>query len=381
MVTALVNGRVLRAGALRDGEAVLLDGDRISAIVPAGDVPADAARHDLEGAMLLPGFIDTQVNGGGGVLFNDSTSVEGIAAIGAAHRRYGTTGFLPTLISDDLDVIRHAVAAVDAAIEQGVPGVLGIHIEGPFLNVERRGIHRADKIRALDDEGLAILTSLKRGRTLVTLAPERTTPATIRRLTDAGVIVAAGHSNATYEQSIAAVEAGATGITHLFNAMSPLTSRAPGLTGASLERPELICGIIVDGHHVSPTTLKIALRCKPPEQLMLVTDAMPSVGSDSDEFMLQGRHIRVVDGICRDEDGTIAGSHLDMAAALANAVRMLGAPIETAACMAAHAPAAFLGLGDSLGQIAVGYRADLVALDEAFGVTRTWIGGVDVGGG
>jgi len=381
MVTALVNGRVLRAGALRDGEAVLLDGDRIAAIVPAGDVPADVARHDLGGAMLLPGFIDTQVNGGGGVLFNDSTSVEGIAAIGAAHRRYGTTGFLPTLISDDLDVIRHAVAAVDAAIEQGVPGVLGIHIEGPFLNVERRGIHRADKIRALDDEGLAILTSLKRGRTLVTLAPERTTPATIRRLTDAGIIVAAGHSNATYEQSIAAVEAGATGITHLFNAMSPLTSRAPGLTGASLERPELICGIIVDGHHVSPTTLKIALRCKPPEQLMLVTDAMPSVGSDSDEFMLQGRHIRVVDGICRDEDGTIAGSHLDMAAALANAVRMLGAPIEAAACMAAHAPAAFLGLGDSLGQIAVGYRADLVALDDTFGVTRTWIGGVDVGGG
>lgn len=375
MITALINGRVLRAGDLRDGEAVLLDGDRIAGIVPAGEIPADAARHDLEGAMLLPGFIDTQVNGGGGVLFNDSPTVEGIAAIGAAHRRYGTTGFLPTLISDDLDVIRHAVVAVEAAIEQGVPGVLGIHIEGPFLNVDRRGIHRADKIRTLDDEGLAVLTSLKRGRTLVTLAPERTTPATIRRLTDAGVIVAAGHSNATYEQSIAAVDAGATGITHLFNAMSPLTSRAPGLTGAALERPELICGIIVDGHHVSPTTLGIALRCKPPEQLMLVTDAMPSVGNHAQEFILQGRHIRVIDGVCRDEDGTIAGSHLDMAAALANTVKMLGAPIADAAIMAAHAPASFLGLGDSLGTIAPGYRADLVALDAAFTVTDTWIGG------
>ena len=293
MVTALINGRVLRAGVLRDGEVVLVDGDRIVGVVPASEVPADAAHHDLEGAMLLPGFIDTQVNGGGGVLFNDSPTVDAIAAIGAAHRRFGTTGFLPTLISDDLAVVRHAVAAVDEAIAQGVPGVLGIHIEGPFLNVDRRGIHRADKIRELDDEGLAVLTLLKRGRTLVTLAPEQTNPATIRRLTDAGVIVAAGHSNATYEQSIAAVEAGATGITHLFNAMSPLTSRAPGLTGAALERPELICGIIVDGHHVSPTTLKIALRCKPPEQLMLVTDAMPSVGNDVDEFMLQGRHIRV----------------------------------------------------------------------------------------
>ena len=379
MVTALVNGRVLRADAFRDGEAVLLDGDRIAAIVPAREVPADAARHDLQGAMLLPGFIDTQVNGGGGVLFNESPTVEGIAAIGAAHRRFGTTGFLPTLISDDLDVIRRAVVAVDAAIAQGVPGVLGIHIEGPFLNVERRGIHRSDKIRALDEEGVAVLTSLKRGRTLVTLAPERTTPATIRRLTGAGVIVAAGHSNATYEQSIAAVEAGATGITHLFNAMSPLASRAPGLTGASLERAELICGIIVDGHHVSPTTLKIALRCKPPEQLMLVTDAMPSVGSDSDEFMLQGRRIRVVDGICRDVDGTIAGSHLDMASALANAVRMLGASIEAAACMAARAPAALLGLADSLGTVAPGYRADLVALDDSFQVTGTWIGGTHAG--
>jgi N-acetylglucosamine-6-phosphate deacetylase len=376
MVTALVNGRVLCAGALRDGEAVLVDGDRITAVVPVHQVPADAERHDLDGALLLPGFIDTQVNGGGGVLFNDSPTVEGIAAIGAAHRRYGTTGFLPTLISDDLDVIRHAVAAVDAAIEQGVPGVLGIHIEGPFLNVERRGIHRADKIRELDDEGLAVLTSLRRGRTLVTLAPERTTPATIRRLTEAGVIVAAGHSNATYEQSIAAVEAGITGITHLFNAMSPLASRAPGLTGAALERPELICGIIVDGHHVSPTTLKIALLCKPPEQLMLVTDAMPSVGSDTDSFVLQGRRIAVSGGICKDTDGTIAGSHLDMASALANSVSMLGAAIEAAACMAAHAPAAFLGLADSLGEIAPGYRADLVAIDAAFAVTGTWIGGV-----
>ena len=379
MVTALVNGRVLRAGALRDGEAVLVDGDRIAGVVAAGDVPADAARHDLHGAILLPGFIDTQVNGGGGVLFNDSPTVAGIAAIGAAHRRFGTTGFLPTLISDDLDVIRRAVAAVDAAIAEGVPGVLGIHIEGPFLNVDRRGIHRADKIRELDDEGLAVLTSLQRGRTLVTLAPERTTPATIRRLTDAGVIVAAGHSNATYEQSIAAIEAGITGITHLFNAMSPLTSRAPGLTGAALERPELVCGIIVDGHHVSPTTLGIALRCKPPEQLMLVTDAMPSVGSDSDSFVLQGRQIAVRDGICRDVDGTIAGSHLDMAAAVANTMSMLGTSIETAARMAAYSPAAFLGLADSLGDIAPGYRADLVAIDAGMRVIETWIGGLREG--
>jgi N-acetylglucosamine-6-phosphate deacetylase len=375
MPTALVNGRVLLDGELRDGEAVLLEGERILAVLAERDLPAEAERHDLRGATLLPGFVDTQVNGGGGVLFNDAPTVEGIATIGAAHRRYGTTGFLPTLISDDLDVIRRAVAAVDQAIAEGVPGVLGIHIEGPFLNRDRRGIHRADKIRALDEAGLAVLTSLRRGRTLVTLAPEMTSPATIRRLVEGGVVVAAGHSDASYEQAVEAVEAGLTGVTHLFNAMSPLTARAPGLVGAALDRPEICCGIIVDGLHVSPATLRIALRCKPAESFMLVTDAMPSVGSGASEFMLQGRRIQVRGLACTDSDGTIAGSNLDMASALRNTVDLLGAPLAAAACMASQAPAAFLRLDDRLGRIAPGYRADLVALDESREVAATWIGG------
>ncbi|WP_404338440.1 N-acetylglucosamine-6-phosphate deacetylase [Sphingomonas sp. MMS12-HWE2-04] len=375
MAIALVNGRVLTADGIRDDVAVLVEGDRIAAIVAARDVPADAERQDLAGALLVPGFIDTQVNGGAGVLFNDAPSVEGIAAIGKAHRHYGTTGFLPTLISDDIAVVRRAVEAVDAAIEAGVPGVLGIHIEGPFLNTDRRGIHRAEKIRTLDEEGFAALTSLKRGKTLVTLAPERTTPETIRRLVDAGVIVAAGHSNATYEQAITGVEAGITGVTHLFNAMSPLASRAPGMVGASLERDELVCGIIVDGHHVAAATLRIALRCKPIETLMLVTDAMPSVGYDSDEFVLQGRRIHVRGSAVTDDSGTIAGSNLDMASAVRNSVASLGTTLETAVTMASHSPARFLGLAGELGSIAPGYRADLVALDETLHVTATWIGG------
>lgn len=379
MATALVNGRVLTADGLRDGVAVLVDSARIAAIVPARDVPADAEHHDLAGALLVPGFIDTQVNGGAGVLFNDEPTVEGIVAIGEAHRRYGTTGFLPTLISDDIAVIRRAVEAVDAAIEAGVPGVLGIHIEGPFLNTDRRGIHRAEKIRTLDEEGFAALTSLKRGKTLVTLAPERTTIDAVRRLIAAGVIVAAGHSNATYEQAVAGVEAGITGVTHLFNAMSPLTSRAPGLVGASLERDELVCGIIVDGHHVAAATLRIALRCKPAESLMLVTDAMPSVGHDADTFMLQGKRIHVRGSKVTDDAGTIAGSNLDMASAVRNSVAMLGAPLETAVAMASHSPARFLGLAGELGVIAPGYRADLVALDESLHVAATWISGTIAG--
>src|SRR5262245_31302626 len=223
-LTALINGRVMLDAGLVEGRSVLLEGDRIIDVVRDTDPRIrHAYRRDLEGKLLLPGFIDTQVNGGGGVLFNDDPSVEAIRAIGDAHRRFGTTGFLPTLISDDLDVVARAVAAVKAAIEARVPGVLGIHIEGPFLNAERKGVHDPAKLRELDDSAVGLLTSLKHGKTLVTLAPEMTTPGIIRRLTAAGVTVSAGHTNATYDQISIALRNGLTGFTHLFNAMSQLT--------------------------------------------------------------------------------------------------------------------------------------------------------------
>ncbi|WP_425057386.1 N-acetylglucosamine-6-phosphate deacetylase [Sphingomonas leidyi] len=374
MMQALIPTCALVDGALREDVAVLVDGARIAGVVPAGAIPAGAEPRRLDGT-LVPGFIDTQVNGGGGVLFNDAPTVEGIAAIGAAHRRFGTTGFLPTLISDDLDVIRRAVAAVDAAIAAGIPGVLGIHVEGPFLNVDRKGIHSAEKIRPLDAEGIAALTGLTRGRTLVTLAPERVAVSDIEQLVAAGVVVAAGHTNARYDQAKAAVAAGMRGVTHLFNAMSPLGSREPGMVGAALDSDALVCGLIVDGHHVNPATLRLALRCKPASGFMLVTDAMPSVGSEASEFVLQGRHITVKDGACRSDDGTLAGSHLDMAAAVRNAVSMLGVDLATAVTMASTSPAALMGLGDRHGRIATGHAADLVLLDAAGWVRETWIGG------
>ncbi|MDB5457474.1 MAG: N-acetylglucosamine-6-phosphate deacetylase, partial [Caulobacter sp.] len=314
MPTALVNGRVLTDAGVADGLAVLLGGDgRIDAVVSAAEVPAGTARHDLAGGLLVPGFIDTQVNGGGGVLFNDSPTVEAVAAIGAAHRTFGTTGFLPTLISDDLAVVDQALRAVEQAIEAGVPGVLGAHIEGPFLSAKRKGIHDVSKFRVLDDEAFALLTSLKRGKTLVTLAPETTTPAMIRRLSQAGVIVAAGHTNAAYATIRQALDHGLTGFTHLFNAMSPMTSREPGAVGAALESQTAWCGLIVDGRHVDPAVLRIALRTRPRDRFMLVTDAMPSVGLADKTFTLQGRPIHVVNGVCVDEHGTLAGSDLDMA--------------------------------------------------------------------
>src|SRR3984893_6392863 len=249
-IAALVNGRVLTDAGLVDDRCVLVEGSRIVDIVGTGDARCTTAQpRDLGGSLLLPGFIDSQVNGGGGVLFNGAPSVEAIRAIGSAHRKFGTTGFLPTLISADLNVVADAIKAVQAALAAGVPGVLGIHIEGPFLNVERKGIHDPDKIRELDPAAVSLLTSLRGGRTLVTLAPEMTTPDMIKQLVIAGVVVSAGHTNATYAQIRSALRQGLTGFTHLFNAMSQLTGREPGVVGAALDDPDSWCGIIVDGEH------------------------------------------------------------------------------------------------------------------------------------
>ncbi|MBW8812704.1 MAG: N-acetylglucosamine-6-phosphate deacetylase [Caulobacterales bacterium] len=371
MADTLINGRVLTPRGLEPA-TVRLEGGRIA------EVRAQAAGDrglDLAGGYLVPGFIDTQVNGGGGVLFNEATTAEAIATIGAAHRRFGATGFLPTFISDDLSAVARAIAAADAALAAGVPGVLGIHIEGPFLNASRKGIHDASKFRVLDDEAFGLLTSLKRGRTLVTLAPEATTPQMIRRLVSAGVVVAAGHTNADYDTIRAALDAGMTGFTHLFNAMSPMASREPGAVGAALDDQESWCGLIADGRHVHPAVLRVALRARPLSRSMLVTDALAGVGMVEKTFTLQGRTIRVVDGVCVDENGTLAGSDLDMASAVRNIMRMGDLPLADAVAMASSAPAAFLGLSAELGAIAPGFRADLVQLDAELKVVRTWIGG------
>lgn len=377
MVEALINGRVLCDEGLVTDRVVLIEAGRILDVVAPSDPRcASAKRRDLNGEMLLPGFIDTQVNGGGGVLFNDDPSVPTIRAIAAAHRRFGTTSLLPTLISDDLDVLTRAIDAVRSAMTGKVPGVIGMHIEGPFLNEARKGTHDAGKFRALDSDGVRLLSSLGIGRTLVTLAPEMTTPMMIAALVAAGVVVAAGHSNATCAETETALRAGVTGFTHLFNAMSPLGSREPGVVGAALLDQNSWCGIIVDGHHVSPMALQIALRCKRRTRFMLVTDAMPNVGTSQSTFFLQGKKIIVRDGKCVDEHGTLSGSALDMASAVRNAVTMLRIDIAEAARMASTYPAEFLGLGDELGRIAPGYRANFVLADDALNVHDTWIDGL-----
>jgi N-acetylglucosamine-6-phosphate deacetylase len=375
MLTALVNARVLVDEGLREDLAVLVDGAAIAAVVPRADARVAAAQHvDLGGQLLLPGFIDCQVNGGGDVLFNDTPDVATIRRIGAAHRRYGTTGFLPTLISDSREVMARAISATETALTQ-VPGVLGIHLEGPYLAPQRRGAHDPAWFVSPQAEDVDLVASLRGGKTLLTLAPEQVSDTALRDLVARGVILAAGHTAASYAQLMHGFALGIRGVTHLFNAMTPLTGREPGAVGAALDHAEAWCGLIVDGHHVHPASLRTAIRAKPPGRMFLVTDAMPPVGGERDYYELAGQKVLVRDGQCVNEQGTLAGSALNMITAVRNSVELLGLDLAEAARMASTWPAQFLGLGHSHGRIAAGYTADLVAVDDDWHVSATWIAG------
>jgi len=377
MKTVLRNARILAGDDFRDDLAVVIESGRITALVSdAAPMLGQADEQvDLGGGWLLPGFIDAQVNGGGGVLFNNSPDVATLRTLAQAHRRFGTTGLLPTLISDDVQVMRAAIAATRQAISEGVPGVLGIHLEGPYIAPARKGTHDAKKFRVPDAAEIALAASLDNGVTLLTLAPERVPLESIRALVERGVVVAAGHTAASYEEARAGLEAGIRGFTHLYNAMSPLTGREPGAVGAALEDRDSWVGIIADGVHVHPASLRVALATKPRGKVMLVTDAMPPVGAEDPSYELYGEVITAVDGVVRNAAGSLAGSALDMATAVRNSVQLLGVSLAEAARMASTYPAQFLNLDDRYGHIAEGHHADLVLLDEALQVRSTWIAG------
>ncbi|MFL4977083.1 MAG: N-acetylglucosamine-6-phosphate deacetylase [Xanthobacteraceae bacterium] len=370
---AIAADHVFDGAVVHRNAAVVIDGAQVAGIMPRDEVPSGVAVRALDGAWLAPGFIDIQVNGGGDVLFNDHPTPEGIATIAAAHRRFGTTGLLPTLISDTPEKMRAALAAVDAIIGRE-PGVLGIHLEGPFLSPEKPGVHNVRVLREPTREDAALLTAPHQGVTLVTLAPEQVPAGFIAELVGAGVRVSLGHSMATYAQTRAAMAEGLSGFTHLFNAMRPLTSRDPGPIPAALESPNAWFGMIVDGVHVDPAVLRLALRGR--ARPILVTDAMPPVGGKRPTFALYGEEIMVKDEACARRDGTLAGAYLDMATAVRNAVRLLGVTLEDALRMASTHPAGFIGLGDVLGRLAPGYRADVVAFDPTtVQVLDTWVAG------
>lgn len=328
-----------------------------------------------QGATLSPGFIDAQVNGGGGVMLNDDPTPHTIAKIGAAHRSFGTTSFLPTLISDTREKMAAAVAAVDAAIAEGQKSVVGLHLEGPFLNPARKGVHPEAHIIPARNDDVALLTSLKNGVTLVTLAPEEAPQGFVKELIAHGVVVAAGHTDGTSEEIQAVLKDGVTGFTHLYNAMSQLNARAPGAVGACLANDASFAGIIADGHHVSVEALRIAVKAKTAARLFLVSDAMASLGTKMKSFKLFDEDIFVGDGLLTTASGTLAGAQLDMASAVRFMVEKVGLSLAQALTMATSTPASFLKLDKAIGRIAPGMAANFVALDERLHVIDSWVRG------
>jgi N-acetylglucosamine-6-phosphate deacetylase len=359
--------------AVHRDAAVIIEDHTIVAVTPRKELPAPISERTMpKGMWLAPGFIDIQVNGGGDVLFNDRPTADAAYAIAAAHRKSGTTSLLPTLITDAPEKMKAALAATDEMTRE--PGVLGIHLEGPFISPARPGVHDPRHIRKPAAEDEKLLLARRHGITVVTLAPEETPSGFIGRLTKAGVRVCLGHSDATYVRTKAAMVEGLISFTHIFNAMRPLASREPGPIAAALESPSVFFSMIADGIHVAPAMLKLSLRGL--AQPMLVTDAMPPVGGARFTFRLYNEDIAVRENRCTRADGTLAGAHLTMAQAVRNCIDLLGVPLTDALRFASANPARFLGLGDKLGRLAPNYRADIVAFDPAtLDVTATWVAG------
>ena len=371
----------ITAPTLFDGEQFLSDhcvivrGDTVEQILPAGDCPAGLDTLALAQGTLAPGLIDLQVNGGGGLMLNNTPDSDTVNAMLAAHRSRGTTAMLPTLMSDTREVQQAAADAVRAARAGGNPGILGIHIEGPFFDTNRRGAHDIDMIRPPQAQDIDWLCSLQDLTVMLTLAPEHTQPGQIEQLARSGIHVCAGHTNASYQQIMDAAAQGVVGVTHLFNAMSPFTSREPGAVGAALDNDGLWAGIIADGHHVHPAAIRLAYAAKPGGKLVLVTDAMATVGSDTPAFEIYGEKIHERDGRLVNAAGVLAGSAIGMIDAVRYANLTVGLPLAECLRMASLYPAAILNREDSLGRIASGHRADLVHFDEDFVVRHTWLAG------
>lgn len=379
MTTVFHNGDIFTGDSLLTSHALISENGRIVEIVPAKEIPTNIDHWvDLQGNTMVPGFIDLQVNGGGGLMFNSDPSVNTIKQMLKGHQKYGTTGIMPTLITTSFEEMEKAIFAVDQAIAEKVPGILGIHLEGPFLNEAKKGVHDATKFCSINEHGFSIMTSLKGGKTIVTIAPELTNSQTIKKLHDAGLTICAGHTNASYEQIIDAIDAGLDGFTHLYNAMTPLQSRAPGVVGAAISDERTWFGIIADGHHMHPSAFKIAVKAKKTGGAILVSDAMATVGSNNNSFVLDGEIIKSVDGKCVNAAGALAGSDLNMNQAVKNAVSFANISWQEAVRMASLYPAKAIGIDDTHGRLEKGYHTNFVILDLALNVQSTWIDGVNV---
>ncbi|MDO6747399.1 N-acetylglucosamine-6-phosphate deacetylase [Gilvimarinus sp. 1_MG-2023] len=378
MKQALVGARIFTGDQFLDNRAVVIEGTEVISLPENDNVVRqypDAEIIPLAGGILAPGFIDLQVNGGGGAFFTNDPSVSALQTMLDGHRPTGTTSMLPTLISDTRPTHQAGVKAVSDAINAGMNGILGIHIEGPFFDMDKRGAHNAKYIRGIEQEDMQWLTAIEGFKVMLTLAPEHAASGQVRQLCQAGIFVAAGHTNAHYEDVVAAIADGLTGFTHLFNAMRPQSGREPGVVGAALESDTTWCGIICDNHHVHPGSVRVALNAKPLGKLYLVTDAMSTVGSEQKSFTIYGEEIFEHNGALVNAEGRLAGSAIGMIDAVRIAHRDVGISLSESLRMASLYPAEYMKLNQTLGRIDPHYRADLVHFTDDFNVTATWVAG------
>ncbi|HHF0557285.1 TPA: N-acetylglucosamine-6-phosphate deacetylase [Vibrio antiquarius] len=371
---ALSNCKIYTGSDVLTDHAVIIENDLIQSIVPVAELPQSIEVKDLAGANLSPGFIDLQLNGCGGVMLNDAITPETMQIMHEANLKSGCTSFLPTLITSSDEDMRTAISAAREYHNQYQNQSLGLHLEGPYLNVAKKGIHNVDFIRPSDESMIDLICANADIIAKVTLAPEQNDPEHIARLKAAGIVVSIGHTNATYAEARKGFEAGITFATHLFNAMTPMVGREPGVVGAIYDTPDVYAGIIADGFHVDYANIRIAHKIKG-EKLVLVTDATAPAGANIDHFIFVGKKVYYRDGKCVDENGTLGGSALTMIEAVQNSVEHAGIALDEALRMATLYPATAIGVEDRLGRVRKGMVANLTIFDRDFKVKATVVNG------
>ncbi|PAU37557.1 N-acetylglucosamine-6-phosphate deacetylase [Vibrio coralliilyticus] len=371
---ALTNCKIYTGNDVLVDHAVVIKDQLIDSVCPVADLPQGLETLDLNGANVSPGFIDLQLNGCGGVMFNDEITAETMQVMHKANLKSGCTSYLPTLITSSDKDMRQAIAAARDYHAQYQNQSLGLHLEGPYLNVMKKGIHSVDYIRPSDDSMINFICENADVITKVTLAPEHNAPEHIQQLKDAGIIVAIGHTNATYAEARKGFESGITFATHLFNAMTPMVGREPGVVGAIYDTPDVYAGVIADGFHVDYANIRIAHKIKG-EKLVLVTDATAPAGADMDYFIFVGKKVYYRDGKCVDENGTLGGSALTMIEAVQNTVEHVGIALDEALRMATLYPAKAIGVEEQLGRVKQGMVANLAIFDRDFKVQATVVNG------
>ena len=377
MKQALLGSQIFCGERFYDDHALLVEGKSIVDIVDKNNTPDNFNKIELDQGILAPGFIDLQVNGGGGVLFNNSPNKESLNTIIKAHQFFGTTSVMPTVISDSLEVLEQCIKTVTEEIKNN-SSLLGIHIEGPFFNTKYRGVHQKQYISTINSDYLNLFESLRGFPVMLTLAPECISSQQLKHLTSLGIKTLAGHTDASYDELDDAIKNGLDGFTHLFNAMGQISAREPGVVGSALHFENTFASIIVDLHHVHPSLIQLAYQLKPKGKLFFISDSMATINHGKPSFELYDEVVNESDGRLVNSEGKLAGSSITQIDAVKNVYQKCNIPLNQALAMASRYPAEYLGIENHLGSLKPGYRADLVHFDSNFKVHNVWVSGKQI---